>query len=849
MAALVIALVCAPATRAPAAGNASAPFAVAASIGPNASSRVDATVTRMVNGAAVTLPAAIVPALAPGDVVDVRFPDYTRPPARANYHVNVAFITEVPPLHWLYERSGPEDRLFSNDRRKKPTAPAHLHFVYGTPDHRGIPIFFIVPEDAKTRGMDGARNYVQAHPTDFKNMSESANDAVTRYSWFRDFLQSLAQGAIDPVSGQQRVEDIAASLGAPPGAVSGCYATGGSQSDVANCIQTTLLSVQYQTNIDAPTTAQFFGGVAGAASPAQMAFYIQPLLAMWQIFARIGHQEYEYLPATLQITAPPAGARFGTELLMGAKVPTLRPPGARSSVLFFTIGDAEAAQNPPQVTGDAPAAGLCARTDRIALPIHLDRTSPFVTDGGVVVTPEHGSAFTLPLDPRTLATPVIERSQLERAGFRAQVALTGHVGFAPLARERIASVQIALPHPAPWFVAPAPHRAPIAGGTLDVIATSSQAPCLSSAELQIGDAAPVPLTLTRLDDRRIELRASLQSTPPGNAEIRFSQDDPLHRTRIEDAVALGIAHPPARVANGAAPSAAIGDAFVSIAGTGLETTTGLRLGGATYAKDPASTSTAACYSGPPIAGRGLEPGQSLTAQLFGASNAPGQVFTLTLTGPRPVLAQSAVVPNAPSHLSTDTLRVVLQSGPRGLPAHREVRIRRARSASTPCDAVRDATTYATVPDAATHEATGSELDLTLRAGETLGDRAFGTVQVQLVDADTKLTSAWENLPGSFVRAPTVSRIDCPATPAAPCTLLGTNLSAIDGVQDANGQFVAPDPGCTTNAKGLTCVRIPHVGHVTLRLGDAQTVLPLPDALLDQPPLPAPSPSRSPSPAS
>ncbi len=51
----------------------------------------------------MTLPAAAVPALAPGDVGDARFPDYTRPPAGANYHVNVAFITEAPPMRWLYE--------------------------------------------------------------------------------------------------------------------------------------------------------------------------------------------------------------------------------------------------------------------------------------------------------------------------------------------------------------------------------------------------------------------------------------------------------------------------------------------------------------------------------------------------------------------------------------------------------------------------------------------------------------------------------------------------------------------------------------------------------------------------
>ena len=117
-----------------------------------------------------------------------------------NYHVNVAFITETPPVGWLYAKSGANDKLFSNPHGRRVTAPAvsAMHFVYGSGDNRGIPVFFIVPEDSKTRGMDGVRDYVQAHPTDFKDMSVSSNDAVERYSWFSDFLSSLSQGAIDP---------------------------------------------------------------------------------------------------------------------------------------------------------------------------------------------------------------------------------------------------------------------------------------------------------------------------------------------------------------------------------------------------------------------------------------------------------------------------------------------------------------------------------------------------------------------------------------------------------------------------------------------------------------------------
>src|SRR5581483_10966489 len=202
-------------------------------------------------------------------------------------------------------------------RAVAPATPRELRFTYGRGRARGIPIFFIVPEDAKTRGMDGVRDYVDAHPTDFMDMAESS---------------------IDPVTGRERVEDVAASLGADRTSLDACYTEGGSQADVAACVQTTLSSTTYQTNIEAPTQAQFFGGLAGAAAPVQVATYLIPLLAVWQIFARAGHQEYEYLPTTLQLVAP-HGTMPGGELLMGMKVPTLRPPAAHSDVLFFTIGD------------------------------------------------------------------------------------------------------------------------------------------------------------------------------------------------------------------------------------------------------------------------------------------------------------------------------------------------------------------------------------------------------------------------------------------------------------------------------------------------------------------------------
>ena len=320
-----------------------------ASSGPAAGAHIIATVTR----GGVTLPAALVPALKPGDVVDVDFPDYRRPP-NVNYHVNVAFITEAAPQHWLYERSTPDDQLFMNrrsERRRDARTTGHIHFVYGAGNHRGIPIFFIIPEDAKTRGVDGVRDYVDAHPTDFVAMSASTNAAVDHYSFLSDFLTSLGNGAIDPSSSRGRIESIAQSFGVSPATIDGCYLTYTAASDVRNCIQQSIGAVVYQTNFSAPTQGQFLGGVAGALSPATYTPYLASLITVWRLFVHTGHQEYEYLPTTVNL-ADAADTRAG-ELLLGLKVPTIRPPGPYSDVLFFTIGDPQATEHAPLVVNDA----------------------------------------------------------------------------------------------------------------------------------------------------------------------------------------------------------------------------------------------------------------------------------------------------------------------------------------------------------------------------------------------------------------------------------------------------------------------------------------------------------------
>ncbi|HTJ27313.1 MAG TPA: hypothetical protein VMA36_14225 [Candidatus Limnocylindria bacterium] len=841
-----------PAPVAAAAASGGPPPFIAASAGPEASARIDATVTRTVGGRRVTLPAAVVPALQPGDQVDVRFTDYTRPAARVNYHVDVAFITEAAPQRWLFEKSGPWDELFRNrtgGRRPGPAPVSDLRFTYGKGVAQGIPIFFIVPEDVKTRGMDGVRDYVDAHPTDFKNMSQSANTAVDKYNWFEDFLHSLAIGSLNPLSGGNSVAAIATSLGADPTSVASCYSEGGTQSQVATCIETTLGTVNYQTNINAPTEAQFFGGLVGAATPVRMASYLVSLLSVWQIFLKHGHQEYEYLPTTLDLATPSAPGKPSPQLLMGLKVPALRPPAATSDALFFTIGDPQAATSPPVVVNAAASEGVCARDARLEVPLHLDRTSKYVHDTELEVTPDGRPPYAIPIDPHSLGAPVVPRDALTGAddgGYT--VRLDGRFGFEPIVQPDRVLARIAVPRPATWSVAPLPHHEPIAGGTLDVVASSADAPCLSRAEMQIGSAPPIPLKATHLDDRRVELVAALKDVPPGEARVRFYQDDPVHRTMVESASTLAIAPQPAQVTPASA-IANIGDPFVALSGNGFEKIAAVRVAGTTYKKDPDATSTFACFSGPPLGGNGAVPGESVSSQLVTSDGSPGEVFVTRLNGPRPALNAPSVTPNVAVHPASDPLAVTLGMSSGELPAQWEVRIRRAGPPRSPCAALNAQTTFGVVPAADVHVENGSQLAAVVHPTDELHDNAFGTLQIQLVDTQTKSTSEWLPLPGTFVREPQVSRILCPADPAAPCTMLGTGLSAIAAIANAQGAFVPPDSSCTASQKGQECLQVPHAAHYTLQLEDAKTTLPVPDAVVTTAAPPAPATTQAPAPTS
>jgi len=258
---------------------------------------------------------------------------------------------------------------------------------------------------------------------------------------------------------------------------------------------------------------------------------------------------------------------------------------------------------------------------------------------------------------------------------------------------------------------------------------------------------PIPLTITRLDDRRIELQGSLAAVPTGVAHIHFYQTDTEQHRRIADEATLAIAPTPAQVDEKKTPVAYIGDRFVFLTGNGFDGVSGMRIGPNLYSKTPNSQADAACFSGPPVGGVNVRDGSVATAVLVPTSGGSGEAFSLRLAGKRPVLTSVAVAPTASVHHAADALTISLESAP--LPRRFEVRIRQAPQDFTPCDALQDDATAVIVPASDLRRDSASVAELALHVGDLLHDDAFGTLQVQVVDSVTQRASDWINIPGQF----------------------------------------------------------------------------------------------------
>jgi hypothetical protein len=808
------------------------PFTVTAASG-GASARLDATVTR--NG--VTLPAAYVPSLRDGDVVRIDFGDFKRPHATWNYLVDVAFITAEGRTVWLFPTDVAAAKLYGPKGKGAPVAPA-ITFTYGRNGYRGIPIVLIVPDDKGAGGLDNVRAYVGAHPNDFVTGAVSSKDAVDQQGWITNFLAAMQNGAIDPFASQAYVESLSTEVGAPASSIQACYVPGATTAAVSTCIYGAVSALDVPTNYNANTVSGFFGSAVGStlgAVPPLYSLAIKSALTVWSLFHKNGHDRYGYLPATLQMAD--AGASGNGELLRTVEAPTIRPPAAESDVLFFTLGAADT--QAPVIERDG-SADVCAAGPGAGLPLHLDHTSLYVHDAELdfVARSDPRRRFTLPLDASGTAGPLVPRAVLERRGAGAaawNVTMRAEYGFDAVQEAAREPLAVALPHPAGWTIV---DRTPAAlrSKSIDLIATSDAVSCLSSAELHQGRAASVPLSIKPFAPGSVALHADLGSAfDAGPAEVTFAQDDPARRSGAPEIVAtqavrIGEPAPEVSSADGG-PAAYAGDRAIALSGARFESVDTLRLDGLAYAKAPASTSAAACFTGPPVP-QAPAPGAAVSAQLLGGGEVL-RVFELTLRRPRLSVTLPSIVPGGNVHVASAPVQVLVESPQQPLPSTVQIALRKAPAMVTACDGLLSAASPGAILSASGTLPLGAKaLQATFEPEAVLGSAAFGTLQLQVIDPVTKSRSDWVALPGTFVRAPLVSKIVCPASSGDSCRLMGTELNTIAAFDVAAGAPVkAPFQECAADDAHDNCIVVPHLAHYAIESVDGGIVVPLPDTLI------------------
>ena len=807
------------------------PFTITASTG-QAGAHIDATVTRR----GVTLPAALIPYLKNGDIVRLDFQDYKKPYASWNYFVNVAFISaEGGKPIWLYPRSGDDDALFSK-RGNGPPRRSFVTFTYGENGLVGVPVFFIVPSDKRAGGMDGVRAYVENDPNDFLNVAASSNNAVEEQSWLSGFLNGLQNGSIDPLSGQANVQNLATSLGANQTAISACY-NGSSKAVVSSCIYSAMEQVNASGNFNATTLSGFLGTTAGAGMNVALPISIvaKSMLTVWSWFHNHGREQYEYLPTTLQMQTSYQADDRRVQLLKTVSVPTIRPYGKISDVLFFTIGGSDA--QPPVVERDGTS-DVCGDTVNVAVPFHLSHTSTYVHNLELVFTPDEANIAQIvePLDTRLSGNPVLPLQLFDgKRNVAWRVRLRGMYGFDDIDDPLNApNALFSLPRHAAWNIFD--ETAPADAGTaLDLVADSDAVPCLSSVALRQGSGVSAPMQMNPLGSGRVKLHVDFGKNVfvPGPAELVFHQNNPPVLSGPPDIVdsqkVLIRGTTPKVTVDANGPVAHIGDTVVALNGSHFESVAGFTAGSARYVKEPDFTSTSACFIGPPIS-TAVTTGASISAQLLlNEKPADGETFPLMIQGPRPVIRSAIIEPPSSLYLSSDTIKITVTTDQALSMPH--LYIRQANGPSRDCLGA-PGFAGAAVPDAMLFPAGRNELYAIVQMRDVLPKTAYGALSVRASDDATKTQSDWITLPGTFARAPWIAQIICAAKTDAPCEMIGTDLDVIGGIEVTPGAYIKPPyASCTAKDPHQECITVPRLAHYALQLVDGAAAFGVPDTLI------------------
>ncbi len=321
---------------------------------------IDVRVTR----GARTLPATLVPALRPGDVIDLSFPRGVQFSSSPRWHLVVADLYDD------YLKQRPTFPIADADLSAAPAG--HVWRVRYT--GKATPIMFLVPEDGSRRGRGipdarAAIDRLENRSLLLRTATLSQNAAVKRSTMDR-FLASLAN--VQP----SRLPDAHARIAAASKALFGadlsqsaCFDPSRAQSTQVACAAQAIAS-SYDAGGHVDVTSAVTSQLAvNTATYGMLMGTLYELLAKRRVAAH-----YTFVPGVIR----PGGKN--TDVYVDQQPSYDASSANPSTIVYFSVGDKGASERPPSY--GAPA----------VLPLCADGSS---------------LAFTLPFD----ASPVYFRSQ------------------------------------------------------------------------------------------------------------------------------------------------------------------------------------------------------------------------------------------------------------------------------------------------------------------------------------------------------------------------------------------------------------------------------------------------------
>jgi hypothetical protein len=729
------------------------------------------TLQLKVTRGSVTLPAARVPNLQPGDRLWLRA---DLPKEQSEHYLMVAAFlrgaTNPPPAEWFLRCDTWVPKCAREGLTLTVPREAQQLLVFLAPETGG---------DFKTL-MDAVRG----RPGAFVRTSQDLNQATLDRSRLESYLAAIRTLAdTDPARLKEVAPLLARSLAIKvdekcldkmAAAQASCL-TQGRETLILNDGHSESLAQALTSGpasdlaMDASNTAQLKSGYYGP--------YIGSLFDIARLLDSFHTAHYQYIPAL-------AGVSEERLALVLNAAPSFHDP---KSVLVMALPAIERAQ-PPPLHAVEPREALCARKSPMVLQVE---GAPLVFATGFA----HQMVLKVPLrDGRTLSLPA--RADAQRGGFVVDAAALQNSALAAAGRATLAGYwgfdpyegpgfEIADAEPLTWNLAAGDESALIVGREDTVHLKAPSTRCVADVTLKdaAGHENHLEWRATRADE--LEVKVPLQDVPAGELTLLVRQ----YGLAQPQGVTL---HAYAEASHLESFSIHAGDSTGVLRGNRLDEVQSLTLRDAEFT--PGGLATRDGHDELTLAASAAHPATRLKAGDAARAHVAlkdGREFDVraSIEPPRP--GASLIELNAQSYAARGGLEIQLGSAadlpqdarvtfslraqaPGSFSRQEKIEVATADGTSAVLDSVSGSLTFQNARVAVA----------SLDPARTLGAAAFGPLRYRVISGD--VDGDWQPL-GTLVRVPALRSFACPDDPDAPCVLSGTNLFLLDAV-GADAEF-------------------------------------------------------------